>query len=152
MARQPTVMTPENKSLVISLKAQNKSDNSIAEMIGCNPQTVTNLRKKDRIRELIEQEGKELILRGLIPARRTICRMAAKGNRDDISDADKKLALDASKHITGVASISGNSPSVVINNLTQINQAAEQTAELRALGAFLAQQWGKETVIDAEEG
>lgn len=138
------IMTPENRALVVAGRIQEKSCREISREIGCNPKSITNLLKKDEIKELIERETSEIIKRGLIPARRTITRFAAMGTNPDATDVDKKLALEASKHITGIAGVSGTTPSVVINTLTQINQQGEQTKQIKAFGEFLMQKWAQD--------
>jgi DNA-binding Lrp family transcriptional regulator len=141
----------ENRKELAVRRMEGQTIRGIAAEMDISTRTVQNGLKRQDVRSLIERETAEIIKRGLIPARRTITRFAAMGNSKEATDADKKLALEASKHITGIAGVSGTTPSVVINSLTQINQQAEQTEEMKAFQAFLMNQWGiKQEVVDVE--
>jgi phage terminase small subunit len=149
------VMTPENRALVVAGRVQEKSCREISREIGCNPKSVTNLLEKDDIKELIERSTARIINETLEPACKTIANCVKLGNDlKTCTDAQLKISADMSKHVTGIAGISGTTPSVVVNNLTQINQAVEQSEELKALSAFLMNQWGKDSklgqIVDVE--
>jgi hypothetical protein len=89
---------------------------------------------------LIEREAAEIINRGLKPARKTLTRLAAMGTTKTANKAHLKLALDASKHITSMAGLSGTTPSTIITALIQVNEAPQQHAELNTLIQFISQQ------------
>jgi hypothetical protein len=68
-------------------------------------------------------------------------------------DADKdtlKLSLDASKHITSMAGLSGTTPSTIINALINVSAAPEQSQELINLQAFLTAKWQRQDAIEAQ--
>jgi len=118
----------------------------IAQEIGVHESTIS--RAKARVRTVIEGEYTELMVRGLRPSRRTLCRLAAMGSVKPVVDPDTgkliidkdmlKLSLDASKTILSHAN---GQPGTIINTLIQINQAPEQAQELQGIAAFLATQW-----------
>lgn len=119
----------------------------IAPQVGAHFTTVGNDLRRPEVKAKIERAANHIINRGLQPAVRTLCRLAAMGN---VKEADKdslKLSLDASKHITSMAGLSGGAPGVIINAMIQINQAPEQTQELAGLAAFMSSQW-KQDAID----
>jgi thiamine kinase-like enzyme len=134
-------MTPEQTALIASESIKGSTTREIAAIIGCNQSSIVRTINKPDIRAKIEREANEIISRGLLPARRTLTRLAALGS---VKCQDKdmlKLSLDASKHITAIAGLSGNSQSTIINNLIQINQAPEAAKEVAGLTSFIEAQW-----------
>jgi hypothetical protein len=135
-------MTPNQLAVATSKAIQGVPGCKIAQAVGVHESTISRNLNKPEIKALIEREAQEIINRGLKPARRTITRLAAIGNNTKTNDKDMlKLSLDASKHITSMAGLSGTAPSTVINALIQVNQAPQQTAEVQALQQFMQQMW-----------
>jgi hypothetical protein len=119
--------------------------------MGYHESTISRTINKPEIRALIEAEATKIINRGLRPAVKTICRLAAMGN---VKSQDKdmlKLSLDASKHVTSMAGLSGSAPSTIINTLIQVNHAPEHREELNDLQDFLRMQWGGSKVSTSIE-
>lgn len=130
---------------MIALSAQGKTTREQAVAIGVHHTTIIRNQRDPDIRSLIEQEARHIIETGLPAARKTIIRLATQGN--DSTDKDMlKLALDASKHISSIAGMSGQVPSTIINQMIQINQAPEQSKELDTLTSFLQAQWDSKVI------
>lgn len=111
-------MTPEQQAIIISGAVQGVPQRAVGEALGVSHTTIQ--RHQAKLRERIQREAEALLQRGLIPARRTVCRLAAVGNRQNADKDDKKLALDASKIILGAASIlPAHTQSVFIGQLIQ---------------------------------
>jgi hypothetical protein len=143
-------MNPEQTAVVVKKSILGIPGCTIAHELGVHPSTVTRTQQRPEIKAKIERAGEYIVNRGLQPAVKTICRLAAMGNQDrrdpetGLKLFDKevaKLSLDASKHITSMAGLSGTAPSTIINAMIQINQAPEQQQELNGLAAFLGSQW-----------
>ena len=129
-------MTPEQKINIITESARGTPCRIISDVTGVPRSTINDHQRRPDIRALIEQEGIEYIRRGLKPARRTICRLAALGNKST-DPALLKLSLDASKHISTIAGLAGPAPGTIINALIQVNQVPEQGAMMTLLQEFL---------------
>jgi hypothetical protein len=122
-------MTPQQEAIIIDNTVQQVPQRAIGEMIGVSHTTIQ--RHQARLRDHINQQASELLQRGLIPARRTITRLAGMGN---VKTADKdtlKLSLDASKIVLNAAGILA-SAGTTINNMIQINNN-EMPESIRAL-------------------
>jgi hypothetical protein len=111
-------MTPQQEAIIISKSAQAVPTRAIGQELGVSHTTIE--RRQKRLRELINKEAAELLNRGLIPARRTITRLAAMGNSKDADKDQLRIALDASKVILNAGGILANA-GTTINNLIQIN-------------------------------
>ena len=134
-------MRPDQTAVVIKRTVEGLTTRDIGQEIGLSRTAVNNVQHRPDVKAKIERAADHIINRGLQPAVKTLCRLAAMGN---VKDADKdslKLSLDASKHITGMAGLSGAAPSTIINAMIQINQAPEQSKELDSIAAFLSSQW-----------
>ena len=129
-------MNAEQLALATQCHLEGKSIYEIAPLVGRDPSTVAKALRKPEIRARIEREAEQIINRGLKVARRTITRLAAEGNKGK-DPAMLKLALDASKHITSMAGLSGNAPSTIINAMIQINSAPEESKEVQDIRSFL---------------
>jgi DNA-binding Lrp family transcriptional regulator len=134
-------MTPEQTALVTAGHIKGIPQGQIAEQVGMARETVNRHLHRPEIKALIEREAAEIINRGLKPARRTLTRLAALGNNPTTDKDHLKLSLDAAKHITSMAGLSGGAPGTIINALIQVNQAPEQSKELSGIAAFLSNQW-----------
>lgn len=136
-------LNAHQKAEIVKRTLQGQTINEIGPAIGVNPCTVWRNQHKPEIRSIIEREANKIINSGLKPARRTLTRLAAIGNTK-CNDKDMlKLSLDASKHITAIAGLSGNGSNTIINQLIQINQAPEQSKELTALANFMSANWSQ---------
>ena len=134
-------MDNQQTAVVIQRTIQGLTTRDIGQEIGLSRTAVNNVQHRPEVKAKIERAANHIINRGLQPAVKTLCRLAAMGN---VKDADKdslKLSLDASKHITSMAGLSGTAPSTIINAMIQINQAPEQAQELNTIAAFLSSQW-----------
>jgi hypothetical protein len=145
-------MTPAQTAIVTSRTIQGVPIRAIAQEIGTSHQTILRTQHKPEIKALIEREAAEIINRGLKPARRTLTRLAAIGNTKRADKDMLKLSLDASKHITSMAGLSGNAPGTIINALIQVNQAPEQSRELDGIQAFLSSHWQANQPIQSNDG
>lgn len=134
-------MDNQQTSIVIQRTIQGLTTRDIGQEIGLSRTAVNNVQHRPEVKAKIERAANHIINRGLQPAVKTLCRLAAMGNVKDQDKDSLKLSLDASKHITSMAGLSGGAPSTIINAMIQINQAPEQAQELQAIGAFLATQW-----------
>jgi hypothetical protein len=141
-------MTPAQTAIATACNLKGESIYEIAPKLGCHPSTVYRNLNRPEIKAIIEREAAEIINRGLKPARRTLTRLAAIGNTKDADKDMLKLSLDASKHITSMAGLSGNAPGTIINALIQVHQAPEQTRELDGIAAFLSAHWQSNTIQD----
>jgi hypothetical protein len=139
-------MTPEQIGIASRCKLNGESIEVIGPKLGVHPSTVYRNLERPEIKALIEREAAEIINRGLKPARRTITRLAAIGNTKSNDKDMLKLSLDASKHITNMAGLSGGAPGTIINALIQVNQAPEQAKELSGIAAFLSNQWQEKSI------
>lgn len=145
------IISAEEEAIIIAQSAQGMTQRAIAAQIGCSHTTVD--RHQDRLRDLIQREAAALLNRGLISARRTVCRLAAAGNDRHADDAAKKLALEASKTILSAAQITGNNPSTVLNTLIQITPSDSQSATMALLSDYLqAQMRQQDTERDTSNG
>lgn len=133
-------MNPEQIATCTKLHIEGKSIRDIAPVVDRSPSAVAQTLRKPEIRALIEREAQEIINRGLRPARRTLTRLAAIGNKGTDKDM-LKLSLDASKHITSMAGLSGTTPSTVINALIQVNEAPQVSREIEGLAQYLQSKW-----------
>jgi len=139
-------MDNQQTAVVIQRTIQGLTTRDIGQEIGLSRTAVNNVQHRPEVKAKIERAANHIINRGLQPAVKTLCRLAAMGN---VKDADKdslKLSLDASKHITSMAGLSGGAPSTIINAMIQINQAPEQAQELNTIAAFLSSQWHDKTI------
>lgn len=133
--------TPEQIGITTKRTIEGVPIRQIAAEIGASHQTVIRIQHDPAIKAKIEAAAAKLINGPLNDAVETISRLAKQGK--DTTDKDwAKLGLDASKHITGMAGLSGTTPSTVINALIQVNEAPQQGQELTALTAFLQDRWG----------
>ena len=106
-------MTPAQQAIIIRDTVAGKTQQAIGCTLGVSHQAISKQQKMLRTR--IDQEIDQLIQRGLAPSRRTLCRLAAEGNKS--TDAKMlKLSLEAAKYIFSVAV-----PPSSVNNLIQIN-------------------------------
>ncbi len=148
-------MRPAQDLIVAQRTLQGVPGCKIAQEIGVHESTIS--RAKARVRTVIEGEYTELMVRGLRPSRRTLCRLAAMGAGKPTIDPETgrpiidkdilKLSLDASKTILSHAN---GQPGTIINTLIQINQAPEQAQELQGIAAFLSSQWQADKTIDLQ--
>jgi hypothetical protein len=132
-------MTPAQTAIVARRTIEGAPVRTIADEVGLHHSQVVRTRQKPEIRSLIESEIESLITKGMRPARRTLCRLAAMGNTKEIDKDTIKLSLDASKAIMGMVQ---GQPGTIITNLIQINHAPEHRQELDGLQDFLKTQWG----------
>ncbi len=138
-------MTPEQNAIVARKTVQGVPGRQIAQVLGVHESTVS--RAKAAVRPYIESEISALMMRGLKPARRTLCRLAAIGNQADADKDMLKLSLDASKTILSHAN---GQPGTIINTLIQINQAPEQAQELNAIDAYLRDKMWTTDAVDVQ--
>ena len=135
-------MSAEEKAIIVAGKVRGETDLALSQKIGRSHTTVGRYHNKPAVKALIEHEAAQIMERGLTSARKTLCRLAARGN---VKDADKdtlKLALDASKHITSIAGLSGGTPGTVINALINI-EGGEKQQEISKIEMFLREKvWG----------
>jgi hypothetical protein len=110
-------MTPAQQAIVAQKTLEGVPGCTIAQSLGVHPSTVT--RNRQSVRAYIEQEISALMQRGLKPARRTLCRLAAMGTTKQADKDTLTLSLKASQIIIGHAN---PQPGTVVYNLTQINQ------------------------------
>ncbi len=144
-------MDNQQTAVVIQRTIQGLTTRDIGQEIGLSRTAVNNVQHRPEVKAKIERAANHIINRGLQPAVKTLCRLAAMGN---VKDADKdslKLSLDASKHITSMAGLSGTAPSTIINAMIQINQAPEQAQELSTIAAFLSSQWQQAPTIGQDK-
>lgn len=134
-------MDANQLATVTSYHIQGMPQGEIAQRVGVTRETVCRNLNKPEVRAKIEAEAAQIINRGLSQARRTIVRLAAMGNVKGQDKDTLKLALDASKHITSIAGLSGNNSSTIVNALIQVNNNGVETSEVRAIHDFLANQW-----------
>jgi hypothetical protein len=113
-------MTPEQQAIIINNTVAGVTCRDIAPQLGISHAAVN--RHQHKLRDLIQKQATELLNRGLIPARRTITRLAALGNTKGADKDTLKLSLDASKVVLNCAGILSNTPGTIINNLIQVNQ------------------------------
>jgi hypothetical protein len=118
-------MTPQTEAIVINKTLQGQSSREIAPQVNLSHVSVTH--HQARLRDHIQKQAAELLNRGLIPARRTLTRLAAIGNTKTADKDQLKLSLDASKVILSASGILA-SAGTTINNMIQIN--ANETPEL----------------------
>ena len=111
-------MNPEQQAIIINETVQGKSCRSIAPLVNQDYTTVNKYQHK--LRDIINKQASELLNRGLIPARRTLTRLAALGNTKDADKDQLKLSLDASKVILSASGILA-SAGTTINNMIQVN-------------------------------
>lgn len=135
------MLTNEQQAIILSRTIQGAPSRDIAAEIGVAHSTVLRARSKPDMRAKIESEAEAIINRGLRSARRTICRLAAVGNAKGQDKDMLKLSLDASKHITAIAGLSGNSTSTIINTLININEAPREQSELSGLAKYMTDAW-----------
>jgi hypothetical protein len=145
-------VTPEQTAIITAGHLNGIPHHQIAAQTGLARETVTRHLHKPEIREKIEAAADRIVNGGLDDAVATITRLAREGKATTDKDW-AKLGLDASKHITSMVGLSGNTPSTIINAMIQINQAPEQGKELQGITAFLANQWqaGQDEAIDVEQ-
>ena len=114
-------MTPEQTATIIHESAQATPTRTIAPMVGLDHSTI--VRAQARLREHIDREAAELLTAGLTAARKTTIRYAEYGASPDCIPGQSdpvwaKIALDASKSITGI--LHSSQPSTIINALIQV--------------------------------
>jgi len=133
-------MTPERDAFIIAQTVQGVPTRAVGAALGLSHTSIE--RHQSRLRNHIIAEANAILNRGLVSARRTVCRFAAIGagklptNKDGAVDKDLcRLSLDASKVVLQAAGILSQG-GTVINNLIQINQA-QQAPE--AVARVLAQ-------------
>lgn len=129
-------MNAEQVAYAVTKRVQGVPVRTIGDDLGVSHTTVVRALNKAEIKAKIEREAEQIISRGLKVARRTITRLAAEGNKGK-DPAMLKLALDASKHITSMAGLSGNAPSTIINQMIQINNAPEESKEVADIKSFI---------------
>ena len=134
-------MSPAKIKTATKRTLKGDTTRAIAHDLGVDHNTVARAINKPEIRAIIEREAAELINRGLKPARRTLTRLAAEGNKAGTDIALQKLSLDASKHITSIAGLSSGTPGTIINQLIQVNSDPETTKEIADLKSYLQTQW-----------
>jgi hypothetical protein len=147
-------MNPANQAIVAQRTLEGFPTRAIAAEIGTSHTSVERARNNPKVKAWIEKEFTSLMERGLKPARKTLCRLAALGTIDQrdpdtgIRRFDKdllKLSLDASKVIVSQAQ---GAPGTIINALIQINEAPQQSQELSGLAAFLSDRWSSKIQIE----
>ena len=141
-------ITPDQVATVTDCTIRGLATRETAQVAGISHTTVCRTINKPDVRARIEKEATEIINRGLRPARQVLTRIVAEGNTKGADHQTKKLSLDAAKHITNIAGLSGNAPGTIINQLIQINQDPEQTKELSDIKAFLSNQWTDAEVVE----
>ena len=146
-----TKMTPAKIKTATKRTLKGDTTRAIAHDLGVDHNTVARAINKPEIREIIEREAAAIISQGLEPARKTLIKLAEAGTKAESEPVDKKLALDASKHITSIAGLSGGTPGTIINQLIQINSDPETTKEIQNLKSYLQTQWTQGQTIDAKE-
>ena len=146
-----TKMTPAKIKTATKRTLKGDTTRAIAHDLGVDHNTVARAINKPEIRAIIEREAAAIITEGLEPARKTLTRLARVGNKATGDLAETKLSLDASKHITSIAGLSGNAPGTIINQLIQINSDPETTKEIQNLKSYLQTQWTQGQTIDAKE-
>ena len=144
-------MTPQKIKKATKMTIQGESTRSIGRTLDVNHGTIAKAINKPEIRAIIEREAAAIITEGLEPARKTLTRLARVGNKATGDLAETKLSLDASKHITSIAGLSGNAPGTIINQLIQINSDPETTKEIQNLKSYLQTQWTQGQTIEAKE-
>lgn len=138
-------MNAEATAYAVSRSIQGVPGCKIAKEIGVHESTISRTLNQPEIRSIIEQAAKDIIIRSLPAACKTIDRLAKIGNESQDKDM-LKLSLDASKHVTSMSGLSGNAPSTIINAMIQINSAPEESKEVQDIRAFL-----KAKLINATE-
>lgn len=140
------------KAEIARLRVKGLGMQKIGEKIGRSRLTVRKALRTDEIRGIIEREASRIIEKGLHPAGDLIVGLVKEGLEKDAGQDVKRLGLDAAKHITGMAGLSGGAPGTVINTMIQVNQNPDRVSELSNVQRFLAHQWGvkEEEVQDAE--
>jgi len=144
-------MTPKKIAIASKCILEGVPQQAIADQMGVDQSTIYRAVSKPEVREIIEREAAAIITEGLEPARKTLIKLAEAGTKAESETVDKKLALDASKHITSIAGLSGGTPGTIINQLIQINSDPETTKEIQNLKSYLQTQWTQGQTIDAKE-
>ena len=139
-------MTPEQQAIIINDTVQGTPQVVTASKLGVCQQAISQ--QKANLLPWIQHQATEFLNRGLVSARRSVCRIAALGNTKGASNESLKLSLDASKVILNAAGIL-SSPSTVINNMVQVNQN-QVPEQLRALLEQVARN-DQTQVIDVEK-
>ena len=139
-------MTPEQQAIIINDTVQGTPQVVTASKLGVCQQAISQ--QKANLLPWIQHQATEFLNRGLVSARRSVCRIAALGNTKGASNESLKLSLDASKVILNAAGIL-SSPSTVINNMVQVNQN-QVPEQLRALLQQVARN-DQTQVIDVEK-
>jgi hypothetical protein len=134
-------MNSEQLAIIASKTIQGVPGCKIAQDLGVHESSVCRAKQRPDVRAKVEAAGNDIIDRGLKPAIRTICRLAAEGNKKSAPIDMLKLSLDASKHITAIAGLSGNAPGTIINQLININLADESSPQIQALQSAIEAQW-----------
>lgn len=139
-------MTPEQQAIIINDTVAGQTQVAIGRKLGVSHQAIS--KQKANLLPWIQHQATEFLNRGLVSARRSVCRIAALGNTKGASNESLKLSLDASKVILNAAGIL-SSPSTVINNMVQVNQN-QVPEQLRALLQQVARN-DQNQVIDVEK-
>jgi hypothetical protein len=140
-------MNTEQLAVVTKRTIEGASQRAIAAEIGTSHVAVHRAINRPDVRAKIEAGANKIINRGLNPSINTLCRLAAIGNTKYADKDLLKLSLDASKHITSIAGLSGSNQSTIINTLINVNANPEHERELSAIEMFLAdKQWQSESI------
>ena len=139
-------MTPEQQAIIINDTVHEIPQVVTGCKLGVTQQAIS--KQKANLLPWIQLQATEFLTRGLVSARRSVCRIAALGNTKRATNEAMKLSLDASKVILNAAGIL-SSPSTVINNMVQVNQN-QVPEQLRALLQQVARN-DQNQVIDVEK-
>ena len=140
-------MTPQEQAIIIDKTVAGVTCRDIAPELGISHAAVN--RAQHKLRDHIQRQASELLNRGLIPARRTLTRLAAIGNTKGADKDQLKLSLDASKVILSASGILA-SAGTTINNMIQINQN-EVPEAVKELLSRLTHSTSKSLVVDESE-
>ncbi len=102
------------------LRLEGKTTRQIGVAVGKSHVQVWSDLKREDVRAVIEKAANKIVQEGMQDAVDTLLRCVSLGTYTRDKDL-LKIALDASKHVTGLAGISGNTPSMIINAMIQIN-------------------------------
>lgn len=140
-------MTPQEQAIIITDTVQEVPQRAIGNKLGVSHTTIH--RHQAKLRDLIQREASELLNRGLIPARRTLTRLAAIGNTKGADKDQLKLSLDASKVILSASGILASS-GTTINNMIQVN-TNEVPEVVKELFDKLTHSTSKSLVVEESE-
>lgn len=140
-------MTPQEQAIIIQDKIQEVPQIVTASKLGVCQQAVSQ--RQAKLRDLINKEASELLNRGLLPARRTLTRLAALGNVKGQDKDNLKLSLDASKVILSASGILASS-GTTINNMIQVN-TNEVPEAVKELLSRLTHSTSKSLVVEETE-